>query len=135
MIEVTTIAAQTVPVGGTVTFGRVVHKSGCGECFNTAIPTSVKLCAKGIYDLEFGGNITNETAALPVQVALAIEGSPIATTARSAVPAVAGDLWGVEGGTFLRNCCCDTDRISVVNTGPNPVVIAPNFTLRIARRS
>lgn len=140
MIKLITTTTQTVPPGGAITFDKVVFHSGCGECFMSDIPTSVRLrggCGS-IYAIHMGGNVTNETAALPVQLAIGIGGSigtAIAGTARSAVPAAAGDLWGIEAYTPLRVCCNDLNRISVINTGTNPVVVAPNYSLSIGRRS
>lgn len=136
MIELTNLTTQTIPVGGAITFDKVVRHTGCGECFNSLVPTSVKLRAScGTYDIEFSANVTNEAAGLPVQLAIAAGGTQIPTTARNAVPAAAGDLWGISMGTYYANCCGDLSRISVINTGPNPVVVAPNSSLRIARRS
>lgn len=135
MIEVSNSVAQTIPVGGSVSFDKLVHKSGCGECHNAAIPTSVKLCAKGIYDIQFNGNITAAAANTPIQLAIAVGGAPIIQTAMNASPAAANALVNVSAGHFLRNCCCDLDRISVINTGANPLTIAPNSSFRISRRA
>lgn len=135
MIELTTLTAQTVPVGGVVTFDRVLLHSGCGECYNSVIPSSVKLRAQGVYDVEFSANVTNETAGVPVQLSIAVGGSPLPQTARNVQPAAVGDLWVLPLGTFVRNCCCDLDRITIVNTGANPIVINPGASLRISRKS
>lgn len=136
MIELTNTTTQTIPVGGTVTFDRVLMKTGCAECFNQMTSNSVKLKANGgIYDLAFGGNITNQTAGAPIQIAIAVGGVQLPQTARSAQPAAAGNLWGVQTETSYRNCCNDMNRVTVMNVGPNPLVLAPNSNLRIIRRS
>lgn len=136
MIQLTNTTTQTIPVGGTVTFDKVVSKTGCAECFNSLVPNSVKMKAQGgTYDITFGGNIANETANLPIQIAIAIGGTAIPYTARSAQPAAAGDLWGVNTFVSYKNCCCDLDRITIVNVGPNPLVLAPNALLRVSRRA
>ena len=131
MIELSNSAAQTIPVGGAVTFDVVLLKSGCDVCFNSMLPTSVKLNQRRIYDVEFQGNITSDTAATPVQLSIAIAGSAIPQTAMDSVPTAANDLNHVNAGTYVRNCCRDVDRISVINSGTNPVTLAANSLLRV----
>lgn len=132
MIELSNTTAQTIPVGGMVSFDKVLLKSGCDVCYNSMVPTSVKLRSKTIYDIEFHGNITSATAGDTVQIAVAVDSTPLVQTAMNATPAAAGDLVNVSAGTYFRNCCCDLDRISVMNTGTVPVVIAPNSSFRVA---
>lgn len=132
MIELTNTTALTIPAGGMVAFDKVLLDSGCRECFNSMVPTSVKLRGRGIYDIEFHGNVTSTTAGDTVQLAIAVGGSPLVQTAMNATPAAAGDLVNVSAGTYLRNCCCDLDRISIMNTGTTPVTLAPNSSFRIA---
>lgn len=132
MIELSNTTAQTIPVGGMVTFDKVLLHSGHRECYQAMVPTSVKLCGRGIYDIEFHGNITSNTAGDTIQLAVAVGGTPLVQTAMNATPAAAGDLVNVSAGTYLRNCCCDLDRISVMNTGTTPLTIAPNSSFRIA---
>lgn len=135
MIELVNLTAQTLQPGQTLTFDKCpkLH-TGCGECFNRQIPNSVKLCGKGVYKLEFSGNVTS-TAAGNVQLAIAISGTPLSETAMNAQIAAAGNLTNVGTGTYFKNCCCDFDRVTVMNTGTTPVTVAPNANLRIARRS
>lgn len=130
MIQVSTLATQTLQPGQSLVFGKVNHKSNCKgcQCFNSDLPTSVKLCSKGTHDVSFHGNITGAAAAV-LQLAIALEGQPIPTTAMQAVPAVAGNLVNVSARTLVKNCCCDIDRISVINSGATPVTIAQNATL------
>lgn len=132
MIELSNTTAQTIPVGGMVSFDKVLLKSGCDVCYNSMVPTSVKLRSKTIYDIEFHGNITSATAGDTVQIAVAVDSTPLVQTAMNATPAAAGDLVNVSAGTYFRNCCCDLDRISVINTGTVSVVIAPNSSFRVA---
>lgn len=131
MIELTNTTAQTIPVGGSVRFDKVLLKSGCKECFNSMVPTSVKLRGKCLYDVEFHGNITS-TPAATIQLAIAVGNSALPQTAMNATPAAAGNLVNVSAGTYIRNCCCDLDRVSVINTGTAPITLAPNSSFRIA---
>lgn len=131
MIQVSSLTTQTLQPGQSLVFGKVNVKSSCKnhQCFNSMLPTSVKLCSKGIHDVSFHANITSTTAGAVLQLALALEGQPIVTTAMQAVPAAAGNLVNVSARTLIKNCCCDADRISVINTGATPVTITQNATL------
>lgn len=133
MIELSNTTAQTIPVGGSVTFDKVLLKSCCNDvCYNSQVPTSVKLRGKHIYKLEFHGNITSVAAGNTLQLAMAVgTNSPLAETAMNATPAAAGTLVNVSAGTAIRNCCCDLDRVRIINTGTNPVVLAPNSSFLI----
>lgn len=134
MIELSNSTAVTVPAGGSVTFDKVLTRScNSHECFNAQIPTRVKLRCRGVYDIEFHANITSTTAGDVLQLAVAVGGAPLVQTAMNATPAAAGDLVNVSAGTYLRNCCCDLDSVSVINTGATPVTIAPNSSFRIAQ--
>lgn len=138
MIQVSTITAQTLQPGQALSFDNTnfLH-TGCGECFNRQLPTSVKLkggCGS-VYDIEFSGNVTSSAAATPVQLSIAIGGQALVDTRMDATPTAAGDAVNVSSGTLLRVCCCDIDRISVINSGTNPIVVNPNANLRIVRRS
>lgn len=130
MIELSNSTQQTIPVGGAVTFDVVLLKSGCDVCFNSLLPTSVKLNQKRIYDVEFQGNITSNTASA-IQLSIAVAGTAIAQTAMDSTPSTANDLNHVNAGTYIRNGCCDIDRVSVVNSGANPIILAPNSLLRV----
>lgn len=135
MIQLSNTTAQTIVPGGSVTFDIVMLHTGCGECFNRQIPKSVKLCGKGIYELHFSANITASAAATSLQLAMAVGGQPLVETVMNATPAAAGDLVNVSRSTLFDNCCCDMDRISIVNTGTAPVTIAPNSNFYVKRVS
>lgn len=137
MIQVRTDTAQTLQPGQALNFdSTTILHTGCGECFNRQIPTSVKLrggCGS-VYEIEFEGNVGAEAAATAVQLSLAIAGSPLTDTVMNATPTAVGDLVNVSTGTFFQVCCGDINRISVVNTGTNPIIVAAGASLRIARR-
>lgn len=133
MIELTNTVAQTIPAGGVVTFDKVLLESCCKDvCYNSMIPTSVKLRTRTTYDIEFHGNITSTVAGDTVQLSIAVGESPLVQTAMNATPAAVGDLVNVSAGTYLRNTCCDLGRISVRNTGTTTLTLAPNSSFRIA---
>lgn len=129
MIELSNLTAQTLQPGQSLTFDRVVLRTKNGrECYNQQVPTSVKLCSNEIYDVSFSGNITGD-ATTPLQIALAVSGIPVIQSAMNAVVAAEGDLANVSTRNLINNCCCDLNRISVINSGTAPVTIAPNSSI------
>mgnify|MGYP002769746876 CR=1 FL=1 len=133
MIELSNTTAQTIAVGASVTFNTVLLKTGCGECHrkNTG---SVKLCAKGgIYQVYFAGNIGGATAGTPVQLNISLGGEVLPETTMIATPAAANDVNNVATTTTIKNCCCDYDRITLVNTGTTALTVGANPTLFVKR--
>lgn len=134
MIVLSNSVAQTVAPGAAVTFDTVKFRSGCGECFDKRIPTSVKLTGRGgSYRVEFSGNISGTAAGTPVQLAIAFGGSALPETVMVSTPSAANAFNNVGTGTDVRNDCCDFDRITVVNSGTVPVLLSANMNLRITR--
>lgn len=132
MIELSNTAEQTVQPGQPIIFDEVILKVGCCECHrrNTG---NVKMRSNGIYALSFSGNIGGETAATPVQLAIAVGGSPLPETTMISVPAAVADRNSVSTTTRLKNCCGDYDNASVINTGTVPVVIGANSSFIVER--
>ena len=140
MIEVTNSAAQTVAPGAAVTFDTLIYRSNCGECidngYNNSRPfNNVKLTGKGnTYKLEFSGNISSDTVGTPVQLAIAFGGTALPETVMESTPSAANAFNNVSTGTYVRNACGDSNRVTVVNTGTTPVLLSANMNLRISRR-
>lgn len=133
MIELSNLTAQTVQPGQTITFDKVHLYTGRAECYNSQVPNSVKLKCQGIYEIEFSGNIAANAATTPIQLSLAAGGFPLVETVMNATPAAAGDVVNVSTGTYFKQCCDDSSRITVINSGTAPLVISPNSNLRIRR--
>lgn len=132
MILLSNTTAQTIAPGQALSFDKVILRSrNCSECYNPQASASVKLCSQGTYEVSFSGNITNPTGTDAVQIAIAIGGQPLTETYMNSVPGAAGDLNNVAKTTFVKNCCCDLDRLSIINTGTVPVAIAPNTAFAI----
>lgn len=133
MIELSNSTAQTLAVGQAMTFDTVILKTGSSECHrkNTG---SVKLCAKGgIYQAYFSGNISGATADTAVQLNMSLGGDILPETIMIATPSAADALNNVATTVSIKNCCCDYDRITVVNTGTTAVTVGANPTLFIKR--
>lgn len=139
MIELSNLTEQTLQPGQSLTFDKVVHHKGCGECFTSQVPTSAKLRANGgFYNIEFSGNIAATAANDALQLALAIAGTPasaLVETTMKSTPETANAFNNVATGTYVTNSCSDLNRISVTNTGTVPVIVDANANLRIYRRS
>lgn len=134
MIELTNTVAQTIQPGQAVTFNRVLTHTGCSECYDSRVPFSVKLLGRGgTYKVEFSGNIASPTAATPVQLAIALGTVGLPETVMQSTASAANAFNNVSTGTFVKNNCCDNDRITVINTGTSPVLLSANMNLRIHR--
>lgn len=133
MIELTNSVAQTIQPGQAVAFDRVLLHTGCGECFTERANNSVKLRNKGIYEVQFSANIASATAGTPVQLAIALGGQALPETVMVVTTSAANAFVNVATGTYVKNCCCDFDRITVVNTGTTPTLLSANMNLRIKR--
>lgn len=135
MIVLSNLTAQVIAPGQSVTFDKEVLKSGKGECYNSQLPRSVRLTGNGIYSLGYSANIASATAGAAMQLAIAIGGQPLIETAMNSTPSTANVLNNVSTETRYRVCCCDLNRVSVINTGTTPITLAPNSALVIDRRA
>lgn len=135
MIVLSNLTAETIAPGQAVTFNNVILKSGNCECHNMQVPRVVKLRAQGIYALSFSGNVTSPTAGDNVQLAIAVANEPLIETAMNRTITTANNLENIATQTRYKNCCCDLDHISVINTGTVPVTLAPNSAFIIERRA
>ena len=134
MIELTNSVAQVVQPGQSVAFNTVVLHTGCGECYRRNTP-SIKRRANGIYEVAFSGNITGSTAATPVQLAIALGGIALPETVMVSTPATANVFSNVATSTFVQNTCGDFDRVTVGNSGTEPVTISANMKFSVRRLS
>lgn len=135
MIAVSISQEQTVAVGQPIIFDTATLRTRCGaECWrdNTA---SVKMTANGIYDVSFHANVTGATAGTPVQLQLQTGGVSVPEGLMIYTPAVADAIGNVGVDIPVRNCCCDYDRITIVNTGTEPVIVSAGATLFIRRNA
>lgn len=136
MIVLSNLTAQTLQPGQSVTFDKVILRSGNGECFNSQLPKTVKLRSGcGTYSVGFSGNVASPTAGAALQLAVTVGGQPLVETAMNSTPSAANVLNNISTETRFKNCCSDADRLSVTNTGAVPVILAPNSAFVIERRS
>ena len=133
MISLSNTTAQTLEPGQSITFNTVLLHSGCAECHrpNTS---SVKLRAKGIYDIHFSANIA-ATAVGIAQLSIQIGGDTLNESTMIVTTATANSLNNVATAIPVKNCCDDFDRVTVTNTGSTTVLVGENPVLFISRRS
>lgn len=134
MIELSNTTAQTLEAGQAITFDKVLLKTGCGEC-HRANTGSVKLRSSGTYVVSFGANIGATAATTEVQLSIQIGGETIPQSTMISTTATVGNLNSVSRTVPVRNCCCDYDRITVVNTGTTELTVGANSCLFIRRVS
>ena len=137
MIELSNTASQTLQPGQAMRFDKVLLHSGCSECYNDQLPTSVRLTGNcnAIYELSFNGNIASTTAGDAIQLAMAVATTPLVETAMNETPAAANTLTNVSTSTLFRLGCSDLNRVSVVNVGTTPLTIDQNSNFYIIRQS
>lgn len=146
MVQLSNISAQTLNNGQTITFDRVLLKSGCGEsCGDSAAraSTGAKLAQIGIYEIAFHGNISSGTAAAPISLAIQVNGVTMPETVMTVTPGATGQFFSVSAVTLVRNAkpCCgipSAPNVSVVatTTGATTTInVAPESTLIIKRIS
>lgn len=133
MIVLSNTTAQELAPGQAITFNTVVLHTGNGECHRPGT-SSVKMKSNGIYEASFRANI-GATAPGVAQVAVTVGGEPLLETTAKSTTVAAGDLNNVATKTIIRNCCCDYDRLSVVNTGTTTITIDANPLFFIKRVS
>lgn len=133
MISLSNTTAQTLEPGQSITFNTVLLHSGCAECHrpNTS---SVKLRAKGIYDIHFSANIA-ATAVDTAQLSIQIGGDTLNESTMIVTTTTANSLNNVATAIPVKNCCDDFDRVTVTNTGSTAVLVGENPVLFISRRS
>lgn len=133
MIVLSNSLEQTVQPGQAITFDTVVQHTGCAECHRLNTGAVMMRAKGGTYECHFSANIGGETAATPVQLVIAETASPLPETLMISTPAAVGDLNNVSTSTLVRNCCCECDRITVMNNGTEPVVVGADCCLFVKR--
>lgn len=134
MIVLSNTTAQTLQPGQAITFDIVSLHTGTGECHRRGT-SSVKMKNHGVYEVSFSGQITAGTAAQTPQLNIALGGDILAETIMRYTVPTAGYVGNVATSTFVKNCCCDYDRLTVVNTGTVPAIIDPNTSFKVKRVS
>lgn len=144
MIVLSNSAAEVIPAGGTVTFDLTVLHTGCdpngcgGSEYHRQNSGAVRLrgksrCCPSIFDVFFKGNVTTATAGTEVQLAIAIDGTPLAETMMNETIGMANSFKNMAAMTALKVHPGKDVSLSVTNTGAVPVTLDANSALYIRR--
>jgi len=137
-MEITANALQTVSVGSNVLFTEtavrgncsIVHREGSGLVTLRGI---TRQC-RARFRVSFGANVAlpTGTAVEPIELAIAINGEPVATTTMISTPAAEEEFNNIYTSIFLDvpACCCY--QVSVQNTGTTEVDVV-NANLIVER--
>lgn len=133
MIELSNTTAQTINAGQSLTFDTVILRTNsCAEAHRTNSGAITLRCAPAIYEVHFNANISG-TAAGPVQLAIALDGEALPETTMINTIGTAGDLENASATTLVRTTCGCCGRVTVMNTGTEPVVVGANPTFYVKR--
>ena len=127
-MELTATALQTVQANQDVLFtntvicgnNSIIHRSGSGLVSLRGL-TNCQCRAR--FRVSFGGNIAIPTGGTvgPIQLSIALDGEPMASTTMIFTPAAVGDFGNVFSAIFIdvpKGCC---EQVSVRNTSTVPV--------------
>lgn len=133
MIKLSNTTELTVAAGQSITFNTVLFQSRNGaECHRTG-SGSVKMCRQGIYEVSFSANVTGAEAGTAVQLQFALGGELLPETLMVYTPAAANAVGEVFKAIPISNCCCDYDRITVVNSGTTDIIVSAYPVLTVKR--
>lgn len=138
MAQYTSIAPQTVPVGGNVTFENeavratpaVLHRAGSGVF---TLRGCTEQC-RALYRVSFGANIavpTGETVG-PISAAISLAGEALGSSTAIVTPAAVEDYWNIYVSDIIpvpRGCCV---TVGVRNTSDIPINVQ-NASLIVER--
>lgn len=135
MVEVIILSnsiAQTLAVGQSLVLDKKILHTGCrAECHRDSSPV-VNLTRQGIYEVAVKLNVTTDTAAGVIQMAVVADGGTLPETIMTSTPAAAGDVNNVFCETAFKTCGCN-DAIVVQNVGTVPVTVSPDASVFIKR--
>ena len=132
MIVLTNPAAQVVQPGQPVLFTQVAEKDACCPCVSPN-GASVKLNKNTQHRIDFNANVSGD-ANTQANLAIALGGEAIPWTRMTATIDAATDVYNVGIGFPLKQCCCDFDRVSVINAGTTAVNVGAYPMLAIDKR-
>lgn len=136
MLIVSNTAEQTVAPGQTVIFTiPTFNTKRCPHFEFFRIGTGGITVVPGTYKVSFGANVSGATAGTPVQLSIALDGSPLVDTTMISTPSVANDFNSVYRSTTV-NVPCQTGSASftVTNTGTTDIIIGANPQFEVIRR-
>lgn len=132
MIVLTNPDAQVVQPGQAVLFTQIAEKEACCPGISPS-GASVKLSKGTQHRIDFNANV-NGAAGTQANLSVALGGEAIPWTRMTATIEAATDVYNVGIGFPLKQCCCDFDRVSVINSGSTAVNVGAYPMLAIDKR-
>lgn len=130
MIVASNTNDQTLTPGQTITFDNVILHTGCAERRRN---NSIRLRSKGVYDVEFSGNIAGATGD-QLALAISVGGEVQAATTAEARGAGTTLFSNVSTGTYVFNECCEVvGAVTIQNVGTTNVVVQAGSNIRVKR--
>lgn len=135
MIVLSNSTDQTLQPGQLATFNLTVLHTGCAECHRDNTGAVGLRANNAVYAIDFHCNVSGATAALPLQLAIAMNGAPLLETTMISTPSAADVFNNIGTSTKISTCCSQGGGgfVTVMNTGVNPVTIGANPNLTIKR--
>lgn len=132
MIEVSNSLPIVLTAGQTASFDLVKINGGSCTCRRNVNPTgSIRMTSRGIYQIDFSGNISGATAGTPVQLAIAVGGAALPESVMISTPSAADALNNVAKTLYYANECNDFSRATIVNNGTETVTIGAGAVFAI----
>lgn len=127
MVVLSNTTEQTIQPGQSITLDKLITSSGCGEAARSGGPLILRY-NNAVYDLDLKTNLTGPTAAVPLQLSLAVEGGILPETTVIYTPAAANAVGSVSTQTYIKtfgnnNTPFANNSVTIVNTGENPITI------------
>lgn len=123
MVVLSNTTEQTLQPGQAITFDVLVTNSGCGESARSGGPLNLK-CGNAVYELFFKTNLTGPTAAVPLQMSIALGGLALPETTMIYTPAAADAVGSVATKTYVKTLGDNaSNQVTVINSGTNPITI------------
>lgn len=129
MIELTNSAPIVLLPGASASFDRVrVNTGGC-TCSRNVMPAgNIRMTARGVYQINFSGNISGATAGTPVQLSIAVGDVTLPESLMISTPSAADALNNVSKTLYYANECNEFSRARIVNSGTETVTIGTGAT-------
>lgn len=129
MIELSNSAPIVLAPGATAVFDRVVVNTGNCTCSRNITPIGpIRMTSRGVYEINFSGNISGATAGTPVQLSISVGGVTLPESIMISTPSAADALNNVAKTLYYPNSCNEFSRAVIVNSGTETVTIGAGAT-------
>lgn len=136
MLDIISVAAQTVTTRNSVIFEDTRIKKGCNERHETG-SGRVVLLKPGVYEVTFNADIAIPTGGVvgPISIGIVQDGEVIAGSVATITPAAVNAYGHVSTEVLAQvyGCGCGTSTISVIDTSTGSILVQ-NANLIVTRK-